>query len=97
MAHIFEVDLNLVCDMSSKLDVQRTQGKVDSSRLGVRLEIHAVIVLKAMMIGIVLPLFMANPDQMISLCTFVYKDLDLQSPPVSSTRKHGSGNSKFWV
>ena len=43
MANIFEVDLNFVCDISSKLDVQRTQGKVDSSRLGVRFEINAVI------------------------------------------------------
>jgi len=38
---------------------------VDSSRLGVRFEINAVIVLKVTMIGIVLPLFMANPDHMV--------------------------------
>jgi hypothetical protein len=39
--------------------------KVDSSRLGVRFEINTVIVLKATMIGVVLPLFMVNPDQMV--------------------------------
>jgi len=65
MGNIFEVDLNLVCDISSKLDVQRTQGKVDSSRLGIRFEINAVIVLKVTMIGVVHPLFMANPDEMV--------------------------------
>jgi len=67
MANIFEVDLNLACDISSKLYVQRPQGKVDSSRLGVRFEINAIIVLKlkVTMIGVVLPLFMANPDQMV--------------------------------
>jgi len=65
MADIFQVDLNLVCDISSKLCVQRTQGNVDSSRLGVRFEINTVIVLKATMIGVVLPLFMANQDQMV--------------------------------
>ena len=47
------------------LDVQRTHGKVDSSGLGVRFEINAVIILKATMIGIVLPLFMAIRDQMV--------------------------------
>jgi len=67
MSDISQVDLYpvCVCDISSKLYVQRTQRKVDSSRLGVRFEINAVIVPNVTMIGVVLPLFMANPDQMV--------------------------------
>ena len=65
MSDIFQVNLNLICDISSKLYVQRTEGKVDSSRLGVCFEINAVIVPNVTMIGVVLPLFMANPHQMV--------------------------------
>ena len=43
MTDVFKINLNLVCDIFSKLYVHRTQGKVDSSRLGVRFEINAVI------------------------------------------------------
>jgi len=39
--------------------------EVDSSRWGVRFEINAVVVPNVTMIGVVLPLFMANPDQMV--------------------------------
>ena len=65
MSDIFQVDLHLVCDIFSTLYVQRTQRKVDSSRLGVRFEINAFIVPNVTMIGIVLPLSMANLDQMV--------------------------------
>jgi hypothetical protein len=65
MSDVFQLDPYLVCDISSKLYVQRTQGKVDSSSLGVRFEINAVIIPNMTMIGVVLPLFMANPDQMV--------------------------------